>query len=128
MPTPEQFEQFIKTAAVQGLGFVFLAGVVGLLLYGGLWGIRSLIRLVDSVRSVWLPKLVSGHLTFLEHTQVATAATSSAVERLTESYAISSDNHGKTHRALECIVKAQQVGEVCEEAREYLEKAIEELK
>src|SRR5688572_31544343 len=122
MPTPEQFEWFIKVAVVHGLGFVLLAGIVGLILYAGLFGTRAVIRLVDSVRTEWLPKIVSGHLTHLEHTQIATAATSQAVTKLTESYEASSGNHGKTHRAVECIARALQRGDVCEEARNDLDE------
>jgi hypothetical protein len=127
MPTTDQIEWWLKTGSMYGLGFIAIAGFLALTFYGAFFGLRAVIRLVDSVRLIYLPQIVSGHLTFLEHTKVTTATTAQAVEKLTESYGASMDNHSKTHRALACIVKAQQEGDVCDEARKHLADAIREL-
>lgn len=128
MPTIEQAEWFLRTGSVYGLGFIAIAGILWLIFYGAFYGIRGVLNLVDDVRTKWLPKLVDGHLTFLEHTKVSNAAIEQAVTKLTDSYEASSGNHSKTHRALECMVKAQQAGEMCDEAKGYLDDAIRELK
>jgi hypothetical protein len=128
MPTLEQADWFLRTGSVYGLGFVAIAVILALIFYGAFFGIRACLNLIDDVRKIWLPQLVGGHLTFLEHTKVSNAATAQAVTKLTESYEASSGNHSKTHRALECLIKATQSGEICNEAREYLDEAIRELK
>lgn len=127
MPTIEQAEWFLKTGAIHGLGFIAIAGILWLIGYGSYRGINACIGVVIDIRTKWLPKLVDGHLTFLEHTKTSNARTSEAVEKLTDSYGASMDNHSKTHRALACIVQAQQQGDVCDEARKYLDDAIREL-
>lgn len=126
-PTIEQVEWYLKTASTYGLGFIALALMLGLMAYGAYYIINSVIGLITDVRTIWMPKLVDGHLTFLEHAKTSNARTSEAVEKLTESNGASMDNHSKTHRALACIVQAQQQGDVCDEARKYLDDAIREL-
>jgi hypothetical protein len=73
------------------------------------------------------PKVVSGHMTFLETTKLATLKTADAVDKLTESHGVSQDNHSKTHKAVQCIALALQE-DCCDEARKHLDDAIKELK
>lgn len=127
MPTPENAEWFLRTGSIYGLGFIAIAGFLWLAFYGTFYILRETIHLVQDVRRKWLPDIVSGHQTFLEHTKVSNAATAQAVTKLTESYEASSDNHSKTHRAVKLIASALQYGDVCDEARKDLDEAIKEL-
>lgn len=127
MPSIDQIEWYLKTASMYGLGFVAIAGFLFLAFYGTFFGLRAVIGLVQDIRQRWLPEVVSGHLTFLEHTKVTTAATRDAVTKLSESYGASMDNHGKTHRALEYIARAHQSGDISEKAKNHLDAAIREL-
>jgi hypothetical protein len=124
----EFWEWFLKTGAIYGLGFIVIAGGVALGLYF-IYAIgRQAVALLSDLRTKWIPRVVDEHMGFVETVKTAAESTSSAVNKLTESHTVSFDNHTKTHRALECIVKAQQEGDVCEEARRHLDDAIRELK
>jgi len=128
MPTPDQFEQFIKTTAIYGLGFVALAIGVAMVAYFAFRIGNAVVGLLRDTREKWLPQVVSGHMTFIETTKVATLRTSDAVEKLTESTTVSTNNHEKTHKALAAIARAQAECEIPEPARKHLEDAIQELK
>lgn len=127
MPTIEQMEWFFKTGANYGIGFVLLSSLVGILIYAT-WRIsRAVIKIIED-GSEWLPKLVKSHIGFLQTTEQTSVRVAKATEAMTDSHMQSQGNHGKTHRALHSIAKAQQMGDVCDEARRYLDDAIRELK
>ncbi len=127
MPTVEQLEWFFKTGSVYGLGTVLLTGGVAL----SLWFLyrigNGIAGLVDDIRRKWLPDIAGGHLDFLQTTAKNSDTTAKAVVKLSESTTLSTDNHGKTHRALHFIARAQQE-ECCDEAKQLLNDAIRELK
>lgn len=127
MPNETQIEWWLKTGVVYGLGFILLAGIVVLILYAAWLLIRG--------TRYWLPRLLSGHMDFIENTKITNACiadnserTTKAVEVLTESYGVSSGNHGKTHRALEHLANAAKSHTTCDDVHEHIDKAIEELR
>lgn len=126
--TIENIEWALKVGSIYGLGFVAIAGILSLIFYGTFFGIRSVLGLIDDVRKRWLPRVVDEHVSFVATTKEATTATREAVEKLAVSHGVSRDNHSKTHRALAYVVEALQSGDVCDEARDCLRRAIAELR
>lgn len=127
MPTIDQFEWFLKTGSIYGLGFLAIAGMLFLVFYGTFWGLKEVIGLIQDVREKHLPNVVNGHMGFISTSQSATVATSVAVAKLAEGHTTSGNNHDKTHRVLRHITLALSEGDVCEEAKAHLRDAIQEL-
>lgn len=141
MPTAEQLEWFFKVAVSHGLGFLLLAGLVGIILWATIRFSWVVIGLVDDCRKKYLPELFGNHMEFIqtvkassEASATASETTAHAVQRLTLTHSVSSENHAKTHanqakthKALACIAKAQQAA-TPEESNGHLEDAIRELK
>jgi UDP-N-acetyl-D-mannosaminuronate dehydrogenase len=127
MPAPDQIEWWLKTGLIYGLGFISLAIGVALASYFFFRIGNAIVGFINDLRSKWVPKVVTGHIAMLTTTQTNSNRTAEAVEKLTESHTVSSDNHVKTHRAVQCIAKAMQE-DCCDEARKYLDDAIRELK
>ncbi len=125
--TIDDIERFFKVTAIHGLGFAALLGGVVLAFYFIWWGGNAVVAFINDARAEWAPKIVNGHLGLLKTIEGNSNATTAAVNKLTESTSVSTDNHTKTHRALHYIARAQQ--EDCgDEAKSLLDDAIRELK
>jgi hypothetical protein len=141
MPGPDQIEWWLKTGSIYGLGFVLLAGLCFLALYGSFKATVLILGIIGDAKK-WIPKAVGAYLGFVEHVkssnsqvaeasaQVATANTqvAEAVKAMTESHSISSDNHGRTHRALAYVAEAAKPDTTNQKAIELLDKALRELR
>jgi hypothetical protein len=84
--------------------------------------------LINDLRTLWIPKVVGGHVTFLEKQQNQGERATVALETLSESHTASFDSHGKTHRVLGRMVKAAREATTCEDVQRHLDDALEELR
>jgi hypothetical protein len=136
MPTPttDQLEWFLKTGSMYGLGFILVAGLVGLALYGTFQVTVIVIGIFRDAKK-WIPRAVAGYLGFVENIKTTNAQQAEASEKVAEavkgmtaSHAVSTDNHGRTHRALAYVAEAAKVDTTNEQAQGLLDKALKELR
>lgn len=102
MPEVQDIEQILRTTAILGLGFVFAAGALFLLLYLGyvvvLW-----IRDMLAISKTWIPKVAGAHVSFLDDTRTFNERTTVVLERMDKRQTDHADACEQTHKLTERI-------------------------
>ena len=93
-------EQFAKTTAVQGLGYVLMAAVVLAIILTAGWCLLFL--------RTYAPKIAQAHLNFVNKSAENDERATSALETLSLTASSSDHNHNKTHEVLSHAIAAAE--------------------
>lgn len=130
MDIPTQgIEWWLKSGLIYGLGFIAIAGLLGIFLWAMGFGAKECVGILRAFRQ-WIPVMAKSHLEFVDTTKRNSERTATAVEKLTETHGVSTNHHRRTHRTMGKILEAAKhaakhanMGEV----HDLLEEAEREL-